>query len=363
MTQYLPHLFAGFAALAIVFYVVLDGFDLGVGLLFPFAPAEAIRWMMMTSIAPVWDGNETFLVLGAMVLVTGFPAAVSVILPALFTPLMLMLFGLIIRGVAFEFRAYGDAGAVRLIDAVFACGSLLMTLGQGFALGGFIQGLPVGHNASGAIVFAGGPLSWLSPFSLLVGVCLTFGYGLLGSTWLIWRTDGPTQSFARVVAPYLLIAACVSLLLVSGATLFVVPTAMGRWLNWPGTLALLPIPVVALATFFFVGHTIGRAPEYRPFVGTLVLFGSAFAGLISLLWPFAVPYVMTLNRAASRSSTMAVMAAALTLVLPVVFGYLALQYWVFRGKTRAEPDPSADLSVTDARVEARVKAISDKPES
>lgn len=325
-------LFAAFVMLILVSYVVLDGFDLGVGLLLPFARQADKRTLMMAAIAPVWDGNEIFLVLAGMMLFIGFPAAVAVLLPALAVPLGLMLAGLVLRGAAFELRAY--AGGGRAFDMAFAAGSLLMVLGQGFALGAFIQGLPVAHGAQG-VRFAGGPFSWCTPFALLVGACLCSGYALLGATWLIWRTDGATQAFARVTAPIALVAACAALLIVSAATLLLVPAAFARWISWPGTLGLLPIPGLALAGFFLTGHSIGIQPDHRPFLFSLLLFAAAFAGLVSLLWPYAVPYSLTLDDAAAATPTLTLLAALLALVMPLIYGYLIFRYRVFRGKAHA----------------------------
>lgn len=355
----MPMVFAGFVALILASYVVLDGFDLGVGILFSFARNEEQRDLMMASIAPIWDGNETFLVLGAMVLVTGFPAAAAIILPALFLPMAIMLVGLVLRGVAFEFRAYAAGVNTRPYDLMFSAGSLLMALGQGFALGALVQGLPVAHDASN-FRFAGGPLSWLTAFSLLVGVCLSSGYALLGATWLIWKTEGATQAFARVAAPYALVAASIALLLVSAATLIVVPTAMARWISWPGTAALLPIPVAALASFFLTGHAIGLKPDHRPFFYSLLLFGASFAGLASLLWPYAVPYSMALDEAAAARPTLVLMTILLLLILPCIYGYLGLQYYVFRGKARdlhAHHEEAAPLSVARSEVAAKSKLV------
>jgi cytochrome d ubiquinol oxidase subunit II len=362
-----PLIFAGFIGLALICYVALDGFDLGVGLLIPFTRAKSDRALMMASIAPVWDGNETFLVLGAMIMLTGFPVATSVILPALFAPLAVMLVGLVLRGVSFEFRAYGDDRHSGAFDMAFAAGSLLTTLGQGCALGSFVQGLPVHMASDGVPAFAGGPLAWLSPFSVLVGFCLTFGYGLLGATWLIWRTDGSVQAFARAMAPVFLLAASSALLLDCIATLVVVPTALSRWWNWPGTLGLLPIPLLSVGAILFSGNAIRRGREVAPFLGALVLFASAFMGLISLLWPYAVPYSIRLDKAAARPETLAVMAGALTIFLPFVFGYLGLQYWVFRGKTRhlhAEPgSETLPLAIARTAMEGKIDDVTaeDRP--
>lgn len=353
-------LFSAFVVLALVSYVVLDGFDLGVGLLFPFTDCEKNRTLMMASIAPIWDGNETFLVLGVMVLLTGFPAAVSVILPALFVPMAIMLIGLVLRGVAFEFRAYVGGVNTKPPDVMFAAGSLLMALGQGFALGAFVQGLPVLHTSSG-FAFNGGPLSWCTPFSVLVGICLSFGYALLGATWLIWRTDGPTQTFARLAAPYLLLLSSLALLLVSAATLLVVPTAIGRWVSWPDMLVLLPIPILAVAAIFLTNRSIGAGPDRRPFFCSLLLFSAAFGGLVSLLWPYAVPYAMTLDQAAAARPTLNLMAVVLVAILPVIYGYLALQYRVFRGKTRdfdaERPSESVPLAVARSQLSAKGQAV------
>ena len=354
----MPALFSAFVLLALVSYVVLDGFDLGVGLLFLIANDEEKRTIMMASIAPIWDGNETFLVLGVMVLLTGFPAAVAVILPAIFVPMAIMLVGLVLRGVAFEFRAYVGGVRAKPYDMMFAGGSLLMAVGQGFALGAVVQGLPVVHTSSG-LAFNGGPLSWCTPFSLLVGACLAFGYALLGAAWLIWRTDGQTRAFARVAASYALWAASAALLLVSATTLLVVPTAASRWISWPDTLVLLPIPLLALAGFALTRHAIGHGSDRRPFFCSLLLFAAAFAGLISLLWPYAVPYTLTLNQAAAAPPTLKLMAVILAVIMPIIYGYLALQYRVFRGKTHEfhteRPTEPAPLAVARSQLKGKAQ--------
>jgi cytochrome bd ubiquinol oxidase subunit II len=248
MSLDLPLIWAAILAVAVLLYVVLDGFDLGVGILFPFAKSPSERDVMMASIAPVWDGNETWLVLGGGGLFAAFPVAYAILMPALYVPLILMLLALILRGVAFEFRLRGRARGKRLWTAAFAGGSLAATVAQGLVLGGFIQGVTMAGGR-----FAGGPFDWLTPYTLLVAAGLVAGYALLGATWTVWRTEGELQDRARRWAVVTAAAVAVLLAAVSLATLFVQAQVAARW-GWSGggfdlaSLApRLPIPAVGLA--------------------------------------------------------------------------------------------------------------------
>lgn len=327
-----PILFAVFAALAIGAYVTLDGFDLGVGILFPFAQATTTRDAMMRSLAPMWDGNETWLVLGGMVLLAGFPAAFAILLPAFYVPLVLMLLGLVLRGVAFEFRSQGGPLEIGWTMA-FSGGSILAGFCQGAILGSFIDG---DVTAAGGR-FAGGPFDWLHLFPIATGLGTVAFYALLGAGWLIWRTDGNTQIFAREIARPALLAAAAAIALVSLWTPLALPAVSARWFSWPNTLLLAPLPIIAALAWLTAWRALWGKRDWLPFVATIVLLLSALAGLGVSVWPWAIPGVMTIWQAASMHRTQVIVAGAILAILPVVLGYIAFSYWVFRGKISASP--------------------------
>ncbi|GJD49427.1 Cytochrome bd-I ubiquinol oxidase subunit 2 [Methylobacterium crusticola] len=326
----LPLVFALVAAGAVALYVIADGFDLGIGILFLLAPMDRDRDLMMQSVAPFWDGNETWLVLGAAVLWAAFPMAYYVLLPAFYLPIMAMLFALILRGIAFEFRF--QAGRFRRVwDFAFAGGSLAAALCQGLILGGFIQGVAIedGH-------FAGGPFSFVSILGLLCAAGIVGGYALLGAGWLIWRTDGPTQVFGREVAHAALILAMAMMALVSAWTALSEPHVAARWFAWPRLLWLAPLPLAAAGAAVLLWRSLWGRHERRPFLLAILLFVLGFAGLVASLWPHVVPYHATLWEAASDAATLRFILGGVVLVLPVVLAYTAHAYWVFRGKTVLE---------------------------
>ena len=327
-----PVLFTVFAALAIGAYVTLDGFDLGVGILFPFAPATATRDTMMRSLAPMWDGNETWLVLGGMVLLAGFPAAFAILLPAFYVPLVLMLLGLVLRGVAFEFRSQGGAFEIGWTMA-FSGGSILAGFCQGAILGSFIDGdvTAVGGR------FAGGPFDWLHLFPIATGLGTVAFYALLGAGWLVWRTDGHTQIFAREIARAALLAVAAAIALVSLWTPLALPPVSARWFTWPNTLFLAPLPIVAALAWVTAWRAFWGKRDWLPFVATIVLLLSALAGLGVSVWPWAIPGVMTIWQAASMHRTQVIVAGAILAILPIVLSYVVFSYWVFRGKISASP--------------------------
>ena len=276
-------------------YVLLDGFDLGVGILYPFAPSEQCRNRMMNSVAPFWDGNETWLVLGGGGLFAAFPLAYSILMPAFYMPIIMMLLGLILRGVAFEFR-FKAIGPDRFIwDTCFHFGSLTATFCQGIMLGAFVQGLDVvGRN------YAGGPFDWATSFSMMTGMALVFGYGLLGATWLIMKTDGITQQWARRAALYLTLFVAFFMALVSISVPLLNEYIKNFCFSFPNFFLLIPIP---LATFIFfiqmIKDLLQEKAEYRPFILTISIFFMGYLGLGLSLYPWIVPYQVKIAQAAA----------------------------------------------------------------
>ena len=329
----LPLIWAGIIAAAVLLYVLLDGFDLGVGILFPFARTPKDRDVMMDSIAPVWDGNETWLVLGGGGLFAAFPLAYSAILPALYLPVILMLLALILRGVAFEFRIRGRRRGKAFWTAAFAGGSLTAAIAQGFILGGFIQGVTL----NGA-VFAGQPFDWFTPYTLLVAVGMVAGYALLGATWLVWRTETELHGDARRWAIIAAGATAGLLAAVSLATLFVHPRIAQRWgvggdgIELATFLPHLPIPLLGLAGLAILAIGLRRRSHGWPHVGATLVFLSGYAGLAAGFFPHIVPYDMTFRQAANQDNALALMLVGVAILLPVILGYTVWVYWLFRGK-------------------------------
>ncbi|MFG1464148.1 cytochrome d ubiquinol oxidase subunit II [Xanthobacter sp. DSM 24535] len=324
----LPVLIAALVAFCVVVYVLADGFDLGVGILFLLAPREADRDLMMSSVEPVWDGNETWLVMGGTLLLATFPAGYYVLLPAFYLPVMFMLFALIFRGIAFEFRL--QTVRFRWVwDLAFAGGSLLATLCQGFILGGLISGVTMSDG-----MFAGGTFDFLSMLGLICGIGLAGGYALLGAGWLIWKTDGPTQVFAREVAHAALILTGAMMLLVSAWSAWSVPEVAMRWFAWPGIAFLAPVPVVTAAVLFTIWRRLWTGRDAETFVLAILVFLLGFAGLVVSLFPYVVPRHVTIWDGIADTSTVIFAATGVVIVLPIVLAYQAHAYWVFRGKVR-----------------------------
>ncbi len=329
----LPLIWAGIIAVAVLLYVLLDGFDLGVGILFPFARNRADRDVMIDTIAPVWDGNETWLVLGGGGLFAAFPRAYAALLPALYLPVILMLLALVLRGVAFEFRARGRTRGRPFWTAMFAGGSLVATFAQGLVLGGFIQGIALKDG-----VFAGGPFDWLTPYSLLVALGLVCGYALLGATWLVWRTETELHGDARRWAWATATGVAALLAAVSLATLFVHGRIAERWgfgaggFDLASFAPLAPIPLLGLAGLAGVGLGLRRGSHGWPFVGALMVFVSGYAGLAAGFTPQIVPYAMDFRQAANQDNALGLMLAGVAVILPMILGYTAWVYWLFRGK-------------------------------
>lgn len=318
---------AAIIAFAVVAYVVMDGFDLGIGILFPaFAPGRA-RNDAMNSVAPLWDGNETWLVMGGGGLLAAFPLAYAIILPATYPLMIVMLLGLIFRGVAFEFR-WRSQTRRGLWDAAFTAGSVAAALAQGITLGAILQGIHVENGA-----YAGGWLDWLSPFSLLTGVSVVVGYALLGATWLIWKTEGDGQARARQLAVPLACGLVAALVAVSLATPFLAIEYWRRWFEMPGLVLAAPVPLLAALCAAVLVASLRKATSDRlPFLMALCLFLLAFAGLAVSMYPYVVPPGVTIWDAAAPRQSQTFLLAGTVVILPVILTYTGWAYWVFRGK-------------------------------
>ena len=321
-------------ALIIVFalfvYVVMDGFDLGIGLLFPTLKVGHERDTAMNSIAPLWDGNETWLVLGGGGLLAAFPLAYGVILSALYAPIIAMLLALVFRGVAFEFR-WRDPAHQAFWDRAFTGGSFVAAMSQGIVLGALLQGISVSGRA-----YAGGWWDWLTPFSLLTGVSVTLAYGLLGATWLNLKTEGELQQHAARMARWLGAATLAAIVLVSAATPFLHGNYFDRWLSFPNILWVAPVPVlVGIASLAFVRSLTARR-ELAPFLLTLGIFLLCFVGLGISVFPYVIPGAVTIWQAATDRSSQVFMLVGTALVMPMILGYTVWTYWVFRGKVKSD---------------------------
>jgi cytochrome d ubiquinol oxidase subunit II len=282
----------------------------------------------MNSIAPVWDGNETWLIFGGLGLLTAFPLAFAIIIPAVYFPILMMLLALVFRGVAFEFR-FKHPALRRLWDCAFCGGSLVATFAQGVVLGTFIQGFKVDGRQ-----FAGTSFDWLAPFPLVIGLALIFGYALLGACWLILKTEGQLQDWARRAAGISLIAVLAAIAGVSIWTPLVHPDIAQRWFRWPNIAFLSPVPIVTALIALAEWEALRRRHELTPFLGAIALFLMSFVGIAISLWPMIVPYRYTLWQAASSASTQAFLLIGTLFLLPVILMYTAWSYWVFRGKAR-----------------------------
>jgi cytochrome bd ubiquinol oxidase subunit II len=319
-------LWAGVLALGVFMYVLLDGFDLGVGILFPFAPDDASRDLMMNSVAPIWDGNETWLVLGGIALLAAFPLAFAVILPAVYFPLLFMLVGLSFRGVAFEFRHLTHE---RYWDHAFHWGSVVATFAQGLVLGTYVQGIPVSGR-----LYAGGSFDWATPFALLTGIGLIVGYGLIGACWLVLKTEGTLQDWARRKAIMFAYGVAVFIAAVSIWTPFMQPQIYARWFGWPNLLLLAPVPVITLALFVWLLRSLNAKRDVAPFLAALGLFAMCYLGLGISIIPMIVPYSITFWAAASSGKSQTFLMVGTVFLLPIIVMYTGWSYWVFRGKVK-----------------------------
>jgi cytochrome d ubiquinol oxidase subunit II len=288
---------------------------------------------MMASIAPVWDGNETWLVLGGGGLFAAFPVAYAVLLPALYLPIYLMLIALILRGVAFEFRLRGRRAGKRLWTIAFSGGSTLAALAQGLVLGGFIQGVRVRHGA-----FAGGPFDWLTPYSVWVALGLVAGYALLGAGWLIWKTEGRLHQDARRWAGEAAVAVAVLLVIVSVLSLGIDPRIGERWGVFAGhvdpitALRVAPIPALGVLGLMTLALGLRRRSHALPYAGAVLVFLSGYLGLAVGFFPYVVPYSISFREAASTDDALGLLLGGVVVLLPLILGYAGFVYWLFRGK-------------------------------
>ncbi|MDQ0302849.1 cytochrome d ubiquinol oxidase subunit II [Ancylobacter polymorphus] len=328
MEWYLPVIWSLLLAVAIAMYVVLDGFDLGMGILFPFAASETEKDQMMSSVAPFWDGNETWLILGGGGLLVAFPLAYSIVMPALYLPVIFMLLALVFRGVAFEFRHVADTSRF-LWNIAFAGGSTLAAFFQGVLLGGFVQGIKVENNA-----FAGGPLDWLTPFALLCGVGVVAGYALIGCVWLVMKTDGAAAARARARAKLLLPAVLVFMGIVSLWTPIAFPRIAERWFTTPNLFYLAPVPLLTLVLAYAVWRWLEKGHDNLPFFGVIGLFLLGYVGIGVSIFPYLVPPSLTVWETAAAPASQVFMLIGTIFMLPVILGYIAFVYWLFRGKVR-----------------------------
>ena len=327
---HIADIWAFIIALAVFLYIVMDGFDLGLGMLFPFFPKKEDRNVIMNTVAPVWDGNETWLVLGGGGLFAAFPLAYAVVMPAIYTPIIAMLIGLIFRGVAFEFR-WRSTRERNLWDIAFIGGSLVAALSQGIALGAILQGI----NVSGRH-YGGGWWDWLTPFSILTGVAVVAGYSLLGATWLIMKTEGELRKHAYRLSRILLIATLAGIFAVSLATPFLSINYWQRWFEWPSILFTSPIPIAVAAITVLLLKALADQRDYRPFFLSLGLIGLSFAGLGVSMWPYIVPQSITIRDAAAPDNSLYFMLVGVSVLVPIILAYTAFSYWVFRGKVNAK---------------------------
>ena len=321
--QWLPLVFAGLMGLSILIYVVLDGFDLGVGVLFPFA-TDAEKDNMVASIGPFWDANETWLVLAIGLLLVAFPAAHGAILTALYLPVAIMMIGLILRGVAFEFRVKAPTPHKKSWDLAFWIGSLMTALSQGYMLGIYIMGL---ENTLWTFVFAG-----------VTAVFLTVGYSFIGACWLILKTENDLQKKAVEWAKGGIWGLVLGLGAISIASPLVSPRIFDKWFSFPEFLLLLPLPLMSGALVVLIWLGLRALPTkddswaWFPFVAAIALFILAFFGLAYSFYPYVVPEKLTIYEAASAPESLFIILVGTCFVLPMILGYTALAYTVFRGK-------------------------------
>ncbi|MDI9314260.1 MAG: cytochrome d ubiquinol oxidase subunit II [Hydrotalea sp.] len=332
----LPIIWGVLIATAVLLYVLLDGFDLGVGILFPFAPSDQCRNKMMNSIAPFWDSNETWLVLGAGGLFVAFPLAYSILLPAFYMPIIMMLLGLILRGIAFEFRFKASTKTKKFWDYVFHAGSLVAAFCQGLILGAFVSGVKVdGRN------FAGGAFDWANGFSMLTGMAVVAGYCLLGATWLVMKTDKETEAWARRVASYILGFVGLFMLLVSISVALINDSIAARWFSLPNIFFLAPIPIITALLFLLIWRDLNRQHQgkllhsLRPFFASQLVFLMGYIGLTVSIFPYIIPYHYSFTEAAASGPGLSLLLVGVIPMLPIVLAYTGYCYFVFRGKAHS----------------------------
>jgi cytochrome d ubiquinol oxidase subunit II len=328
----LPLIWSGLIATAIFVYVLLDGFDLGVGILFPFAPSDKCRSRMMNSIAPFWDGNETWLILGGGGVFVAFPLAYAILLPAFYIPIIIMLLSLVLRGVAFEFRFKAEGNSKKLWDYAFHFGSLGAAFAQGIILGGFIEGVAVTDRN-----YSGGPFDWATGFSIIVGMGVVFGYALLGATWLVMKTEDVTQVWARQVGSYVLGFVGIFMALVSICVPFVNEDIAKFWFSSPNIFYLSAIPLLTALAFILLWMDLhNKKREFRPFLLSVSIFFFGYLGLGLSIFPWIIPYNYTIWQAAASGPGLSLVLVGVLPLLPLILGYTGYCYYIFRGKTSHE---------------------------
>lgn len=317
-------------AFAVLMYVVMDGFDLGIGILFPAFAVGEERDQAMNAIAPVWDGNETWLILGGGGLFAAFPLAYAIIMPATYPLVIAMLLGLIFRGVAFEFR-WRDPRHRRFWDFAFTAGSTAAAFSQGVILGALVQGISVTGRA-----YAGGWLDWLTPYSLLTGAGTVAGYALLGACWLAIKVEGRAENHAYRLARTAAVATLLLLGTVSAATPFLDFRYREAWFDWPQVLFSAQVPLLVLLVSAGLFWSLHRRRTYLPFLFSLALFLLGMAGLGVSMYPWIVPQSVTIWQAAAPERSQVFMLVGTAVIMPVILAYTGWAYWVFRGKVGAE---------------------------
>jgi cytochrome d ubiquinol oxidase subunit II len=328
----LPLIWAILIGTAIFLYVWLDGFDLGVGILFPFVPTDKNRDAMMNSIAPFWDGNETWLVLGGGGLFAAFPLAYATLMPAFYIPIIAMLLGLILRGVAFEFRFKSEGRARYIWDYSFHYGSLMAAFCQGMILGAFVNGVEVTGRQ-----YSGGPLDWVSGFSVMTGIAVVCGYALLGSTWLIMKSTGGLQKWSRAVASYVLGFVIIFMGLVSISMPIINKDIYHFWFSMPNFSYLCVIPLLTFICFVVLWHDLHTTKgEYRPFFLSMAIFLLGYIGIAVSIFPWMIPFKYTIWQAAASGPGLSLLLVGTVPLLPLILGYTGYCYYIFRGKTSHE---------------------------
>src|SRR5262245_7759773 len=325
----LPLVWLVIIVFGLMMYVVMDGFDLGIGILLPFVPDRAQRDTMVNTVAPVWDGNETWLVLGGAALLAAFPLVYSVALSALYLPIVVMLAGLICRGVGFEFRFKADEAHRPFWDKAFTCGSYIATFCQGVVLGAFINGFKVADGA-----YAGGAFDWLSPFSLFTGVGLVVAYALLGSTWLVMKTEDGLQSRMKRIARRVAVILLVVIAGVSLWTPLLHPEISARWFALPNIAFLAPVPILVVLASWALLRTLKRNTHAVPFLLALALLFLGYTGLVISLWPNVIPPSISVWDAAAPPESLGFTLVGALFVIPFILAYTTWSYYVFRGKVK-----------------------------
>lgn len=326
----LPLIWAGIIGFAIYVYIILDGFDLGTGILFPFAPSEDCRNKMIMSIAPFWDGNETWLILGGGGLFAAFPYVYSIVMPGFYIPIIIMLLALVFRGVSFEFRFKATGKMKKFWDYTFHFGSLIATFCQGLILGGFIEGVSMVDGK-----FSGVPFSWLSPFSIFCGIAITFSYALIGSTWLIMKTCGQTHDWAKQITYYIAMYVFFFTGTISLFSPMINDFIFDRWFNLQNLMIIGWLPILVITCFIFLYKTLNKLSEkndHVPFVITICIFSLCCLGLAFSIWPYIVPYEVTVWQGAASTKSLSLLLVGAVLVVPFILMYTAYTYYIFRGK-------------------------------